>query len=174
MLTKNKKNSFGLFKYLLLIPVLGGLLWVSACTDEADSKIIQNQTEQVDSKSTIEINPLGTETAQEEGDGDIFVVVEEMPVFDGEGLQKFQNWVQQNVNYPDIAIEYGIKGTVFVNFIIDKDGDVSSIKIIRGVDPSLDNEVKRVMESAPSWTPGKQKGQTVKVKMSIPVKFTLE
>jgi len=107
-------------------------------------------------------------------DGEVFYRVEEMPEFDGGGLEEFRNWVQNNIKYPEIAAQNGISGTVYISFIIDKDGMVSSPTIVRGVDPSLDNEVKRVLSSAPNWTPGTQRGKKVNVQMAIPVKFMLK
>lgn len=71
-------------------------------------------------------------------------------------------------------MENGIKGVVYVNFTVDKQGDVIDVNIVRGVDPSLDNEVMRVLEDAPSWKPGIQKGKPVAVSMAIPVKFVLQ
>ncbi len=173
MLMKNRSNSLGIAKYLLLLPVMAGLLWLSACTDEAEP----TNPEQIDkSKSIIEMkseqdSDLDTDKELNE---EIFYIVEEMPEFDGEGLEKFRDWVQLNVKYPEIAIQNGISGTVYVDFVIDKTGNVTSIKIFRAVDPSLDNEVIRVLKSAPDWTPGKQRGKFVNVKMAIPVKFMLK
>ena len=119
----------------------------------------------VEGQTIVDVTPV---------DGEVFYIVEEMPEFDGGGLEEFRNWVQNNIKYPEIAAQNGISGTVYISFIIDKEGKVSSPKIVRGVDPSLDNEVKRVLSSAPDWTPGAQRGKNVNVQMAIPVKFLLD
>jgi len=104
----------------------------------------------------------------------VFIVVEKMPKFMGGDVNDFRNWVQNNVIYPEIAVENGIQGKVFVNFIVEPDGSVSNTSIMRGVDPSLDNEVVRAVESSPLWTPGKQRDETVRVRFSITVNFQLQ
>ncbi|MFO7755366.1 MAG: energy transducer TonB, partial [Bacteroidales bacterium] len=105
---------------------------------------------------------------------EIFVVVEDMPTFRGGDVNKFRDWVQMNVTYPPIAVENGIQGKVFIMFVVEPDGTVSNAEIMRGVDPSLDKEAIRVVESSPTWSPGKQRGETVRVRFSITVNFQLE
>jgi len=107
-------------------------------------------------------------------DSETFYIVEEMPEFDGGGLEEFRNWVQSQVVYPDIALENGISGTVYANFIVDKSGEINYVKIVRGIDPSLENEVIRVIKQSPKWKPGVQRGKNVNVSMAIPVKFQLK
>lgn len=103
----------------------------------------------------------------------LFFIVEEMPEFpDGQlALRKF---IAQSIKYPVQALEKGIQGKVFVNFVVEKDGSVGAIKIARGVDPSLDAEAMRVVGSLPKWIPGKQKGVTVRVSYTIPINFVLQ
>ncbi len=85
-----------------------------------------------------------------------------------------QQYLAKHVRYPGRAITYGIKGTVICQFVIDKDGTITDIKIVRSIDPDLDNEVIRVVENMPSWTPGVQNGKPVKVQFTLPVKFDLK
>ena len=122
----------------------------------------------------IEFDHVQMESVTDISEGEVFYIVEDMPEFEGEGLKKFSNWVQQHVRYPDIALQNGISGTVHVQFVVDKTGNIASVKIIRSVDPSLDDEVLRVLKSAPNWTPGMQRGKKVNVRMNIPVKFKLQ
>lgn len=111
---------------------------------------------------------------EDNDDEEIFVIAEEMPLFKGtEELEGFRRWVQENLKYPRMAEENSISGTVYVNFVINKQGELTDIQIARGVDSSLDNEVIRVLKEAPKWTPGLQRGKPVSVRMAIPVKFTL-
>ena len=114
---------------------------------------------------------LGSEekTVKEE----VFFIVEEMPEFpEGQlGLRKF---IAQTIKYPVAAQENGIQGKVFVNFVVGKDGSVKNAKIFRGVDPSLDKEALRVVNSLPKWKPGKQKGEEVAVSYTVPINFVLQ
>jgi TonB family protein len=104
---------------------------------------------------------------------DIFMIVEDMPTFDGGDVQKFSNWVKERVRYPQIAIENGIQGKVFIGFVVEKDGTVSTVQVLRSVDKSNDDEAVRVVLSSPKWKPGYQRGQPVRVRFSITVNFAL-
>jgi periplasmic protein TonB len=107
----------------------------------------------------------GTETDEP------FFVVEVMPSFKGGDLAKFQDWVGKRTNYPRDAVENKIRGTVFLTFIVEKDGTVSNVTVVKGVHPLLDNEAVRVISESPKWTPGYQRGQPVRVRFSIPLNF---
>jgi len=111
---------------------------------------------------------------EEEKEEDIFMIVEDMPTFKGGDVQKFSNWVKERVKYPIIAQENSIQGKVFIGFVVEPDGSVSNVTILRSVDKSLDEEAKRVVESSPKWAPGKQRGQPVRVRFSITVNFQLQ
>lgn len=104
--------------------------------------------------------------------GDVFQIVEEMPQFPG-GVDALRSFVALMLKYPEEAIEKGISGKVFVNFTIDKDGSVTNAKIARGVDPLLDAEALRIVNSLPKWKPGQQAGQPVSVSYTLPVDFKL-
>jgi protein TonB len=104
---------------------------------------------------------------------EIFVIVEDMPMFMGGPHTSFRDWIIRNLNYPLNAIEFGIEGTVFVGFIIDKDGKVTNVEVLRGIDPIIDNEAIKVILSSPKWTPGRQRGLPQKVKFTFPVRFQL-
>ncbi|PXY01160.1 hypothetical protein DF185_10945 [Marinifilum breve] len=101
---------------------------------------------------------------------DVFVMVEDMPQFPG-GYAAIQKFINKSIVYPKVAKENGIKGRVFVTFIITKDGKIDKPKVVRSVDPSLDKEAIRVIKSMPDWTPGKQNGVIVKVAYTVPVNF---
>ncbi|MCK7535665.1 MAG: energy transducer TonB [Marinilabiliales bacterium] len=111
---------------------------------------------------------------EEEKEEDIFMIVEVMPTFKGGDVQKFSNWVKERVKYPAIAQENSIQGKVFIGFVVEPDGSVSNVSILRSVDKSLDEEAKRVVESSPKWASGKQRGQPVRVRFSITVNFQLQ
>ena len=96
-----------------------------------------------------------------------------MPEFPG-GQDELNKYIGKNVKYPAFARENNISGTVYINFVIDKDGKPINVKIERGVNKSLDEEAMRVIKNMPTWSPGKQNGQTVKVQYTIPVSFKLQ
>lgn len=110
---------------------------------------------------------------QEEEDVEVFYIVETMPQFQGEGIEAFRAYIQKNVTYPQLALENGISGIVYVSFVINRRGELTNISILRSVDPSLDEEVIRALKAAPKWEPGKQRGKPVNVSFSIPIRFIL-
>jgi protein TonB len=113
-------------------------------------------------------------TEETEKEDDVFMIVEDMPTFRGGDVQKFSDWVRERTKYPPIAQENGIQGKVFIGFVIEPDGSVSNVTILRGVDKSLDDEAIRVVKSSPKWAAGKQRGQAVRVRFSITVNFQLQ
>lgn len=98
-------------------------------------------------------------------------IVEVMPTFKGGGLDEFRLWVGKRTNYPQAAIDNKIRGTVFLTFIVEKDGSVSNVSIIKGVHPLLDNEAIKAISESPKWTPGLQRGLPVRVRFQIPLSF---
>ena len=111
---------------------------------------------------------------EEEEEEVIFVVVETMPEFPG-GQQALFKYLSENVKYPVIAQENGIQGRVICQFVVNKDGSIVDVEVVRsGGDPSLDKEAVRVIKSMPKWKPGKQRGKAVRVKYTVPVNFKLQ
>ena len=104
---------------------------------------------------------------------EIFQIVEEMPAFPG-GEAKLMEYVGKNVKYPQIARESGIKGRVFVSFVVEPDGSVSNVKVLRGIGGGCDEEAMRVVKAMPKWKPGKQRGKAVRVSYMLPVNFQLQ
>lgn len=103
----------------------------------------------------------------------VFTVVEQMPEYPG-GESEFRTFLSRSVKYPEEAVKKGIQGKVYVTFIVAKDGSVTNAKVIRGVDPMLDMEALRVINSMPKWSPGKQGGKEVAVQHTVPIYFRLE
>ena len=104
---------------------------------------------------------------------EIFQIVEEMPSYPG-GDQKLMEFVAKNIKYPQIARETGIQGRVFVGFVVEPDGSVSNVKVLRGIGGGCDEEAMRVVKSMPKWKPGKQRGKAVRVSYMLPVNFKLQ
>lgn len=103
----------------------------------------------------------------------IFKTVEQMPTFPG-GMGALMQWLGKNMTYPAVAAENGIQGKVIVGFVVERDGSVTDVKVLRGVDPALDNEAVNVVKRMPHWIPGKLNGQAVRVSYNIPVTFKLQ
>ena len=111
---------------------------------------------------------------EEEEEAEIFFIVEDMPTFDGKDPSSaFGRYIQENISYPAVAAENGISGRVFVKFVVEADGSISNVQLVRGVDPALDQEAIRVVKSSPNWEPGKQRGKPVRVAFYFPLNFKL-
>lgn len=113
-----------------------------------------------------------TSTAQTKKNNMVYDVVEVMPQFPG-GQIAMLKYIMENIKYPKQIMEEGIQGRVTVSFIVEKDGRVSNVRLLRSVQPSLDKEAIRVVKSMPKWTPGKQNGKPVRVRFNLPVMFKL-
>ena len=105
---------------------------------------------------------------------EIFEVVEQMPEFPNGGMAGLMQFLSKNIKYPTIAQENGTQGRVTVQFVVNADGSIVDAKVIRGVDPYLDKEALRVINSMPKWKPGMQRGKAVRVKYTVPVMFRLQ
>ena len=113
-----------------------------------------------------------TSTAQTKKNNMVYDVVEVMPQYPG-GQIAMLKYIMENIKYPKQIMEEGIQGRVTVSFIVEKDGRVSNVRLLRSVQPSLDKEAIRVVKSMPKWTPGKQNGKPVRVRFNLPVMFKL-
>ena len=102
-----------------------------------------------------------------------FQLVEEKPSFQGGDANQFSKWVNSRLVYPEIATENGVSGRVTLQFTVEKDGSVTKVRVLRGVDPSLDKEAVRVVSMSPKWKPGKQRDRAVPVTYTFPVIFQL-
>ena len=116
-------------------------------------------------------NGYGDEYGDEYSDeAEVFAVVEDMPKFPG----NVQQWISKNIKYPMIAQENNIQGRVFVQFVIERDGSVTDVKVARSVDPSLDKEAIRVVKAMPKWTPETTHAKPVRVSYTVPINFQLQ
>ena len=127
----------------------------------------------VDQDTEIEVYVPPVMEEEEVVEAEIFTVVESTPEFPG-GPAKMMEYIAKNIKYPAMARESGIQGRVFVNFVVEPDGSVSNVKVLRGIGGGCDEEAVRVVESMPKWTPGRQRGKAVRVSFNLPVRFTLQ
>jgi protein TonB len=116
---------------------------------------------------------IPVEEEEEIVEAEIFTVVESMPEFPG-GTGELYKYLGKSIKYPPLAKESGIQGRVFVNFVVEPNGSISNVKILRGIGGGCDEEAMRVVKSMPSWKPGKQRGKAVRVSYNLPIKFTLQ
>jgi len=124
-----------------------------------------------DQSSAMAISDFSMEEEEEEEE-EIFMVVEEQPEFPG-GYQALRKYLAENIEYPEVAAENQIQGTVYIQFVVTSNGNVEKAKVVRGVDRALDKEALRVVNSMPNWKPGKQRGKAVSVWYTVPIKFVL-
>ena len=106
-------------------------------------------------------------------EAEIFTIVEEMPEFPG-GMNKLGEYLAKNIKYPQMARETGIQGRVFITFVVEKDGSVTNVQVLRSLGGGCDEEAVRVVKSMPKWKPGKQRGKPVRVSYNLPVNFKLQ
>lgn len=109
---------------------------------------------------------------EEEEEAQIFTVVESMPGFPG-GETAMKRYLAENIQYPQMARESGIQGRVFVTFVVEKDGNVTDVRVLRGIGGGCDEEAIRVIKNMPRWDPGKQRGKPVRVQFNMPIMFKL-
>jgi len=142
--------------------------------DRGDFATVDEVKETVTDEAVVEVVEQPKEEVQEVKEEEVFLVVEEMPSFGTGDANGFRSYVSSNMKYPEVAAENGIQGRVFVQFVVESDGRLTNVKVIRGVDPALDKEAVRVVESSPRWNPGKQRGKPVRVSFTFPITFVLQ
>ena len=195
MMLKEKSNPWAKLKYLYILPVAAiavtafarpeisetaeeiSAVKVNDLTAIVEAKAIKSTEESVQistvSQDTVKVNYVPTEVSQKLQGTAVFEVVEEMPEFPG-GVDAMMEYLQKELRYPESAKEKGIQGRVTVQFIIDKEGNVTNSKVTRSVDKDMDAEAIRLVKAMPKWKPGMQKGKAVAVKYTVPVVFRLE
>ncbi|MBI9033266.1 MAG: energy transducer TonB [Bacteroidales bacterium] len=119
-----------------------------------------------------EFEPIEVEE-EEVVEEEIFMVVEEQPTFPGGDAERMR-FLMKNIKYPTMAKESGIQGTVYVSFVVEKNGKITDVRILRGIGGGCDEEAVRVVNMMPNWKAGKQRGKPVRVRFSMPIKFTLQ
>ncbi len=139
---------------------------------EDDIIIDAEANQETEIEEYIPYEPLEIEEEEIISEEPIFVIVESMPTFPG-GMSKLMEYLHNNIKYPTQAKELGIQGRVFVSFVIEKDGSVSDVVLLRGIGGRCDEEAIRVIKNMPKWIPGKQRNIPVRVRFTLPVSFRL-
>ena len=154
------------------IPVLSDQIDIVDDEIEVDDDLFMNLED--DSSLGVEImDYVEVEEEVVEEEAIPFQLVEEKPSFQGGDANQFSKWVNSRLVYPEIAKENGVQGRVILQFTVEKDDTVTKVKVLRGVDPSLDKEAVRVVSMSPKWSPGKQRDRAVPVTYTFPVIFQL-
>lgn len=169
-MTKNREGKLSFLKHNLRIIV--AMIIVLIFTTECKSYNITviealNEPDSSRSEAVTQQEPLILKKDS------VYIKVEVSASFKGGDLKTFREWVQSNLEYPHVAASNGIQGKVYVQFTVNLEGDVVDVKVLRGVDPSLDNESLRVIKSSPKWKPAQQGGKIVKQQFTIPLPFVI-
>lgn len=130
------------------------------------------EIQDVEADQKTEIKVIAKPVEEEPQEPDFFTIVEDMPAFPG-GDAALLKFIASNVVYPPIAKENGITGVVYVSYVVDRDGSIKDVKVVRGADPFLDKEAVRVVKTLKGYKPGKQRGKPVPVQFTIPIRFVL-
>lgn len=147
---------------------------IEVVEEKVETKLeIKTEDDQSQRQMQTYVPPPPPKPKQEEVTEEIFVVVEDQPLFPG-GNAAMMKFLSDNIKYPVIAQENNIQGRVICNFVVERDGSITDVQVVRGVDPSLDREAVRVIQQMPRWKPGKQRGQAVRVRFTLPVVFRLQ
>ena len=177
-MNKQRSKSIGQLKYLLFVPVAALLAAACAGNQKQDTAeggamdevaVVGYGVDSVDKQPAANMDVTAEDLVQ----GEVYDMVEQQPQFPG-GTKELMTFLGKNIRYPVIAQENGIQGRVILQFVITKEGKVADIKIMRSVSPELDEEAVRVVKAMPAWTPGKQDGQAVNVRYTLPVTFKLQ
>jgi protein TonB len=140
-----------------------------------NDKVIENEVNvdaEANQKTVVEEYKPTVVEEKEVEEVEIFTVVEEAPGFPG-GDEARIKFLQNNIKYPQMARESNIQGTVYVTFVVERDGRVTDVRVLRGIGGGCDEEAIRVIKAMPKWNPGKQRGKPVRVQFNMPIKFTL-
>ena len=164
-MNKTKSSSLKLAKYLLMLPMFFVLI-------AANSVYARENEQTIQVPSPPPPPPLPQPPVKLAETDEVFVVVEEMPEYPG-GVDAMMRFLGETIRYPFEAMTNGIQGRVICNFVIEKDGSVSDVQIVRGIDPHLDDEAIRVIEAMPKWKPGMQKEEIVRTRFTLPIVFRL-
>lgn len=172
MMTKSRTQNFARLKLMLVLPLALSMLLVISCGPDVPSQqekeLVKPQTDAPNEAD----RPPPPPQAQEDEKKIIFTVVEVMPEYPG-GEKEMMKFLAENIKYPTVAKENGISGKVYVTFIVDKNGLIDNITVLRGIGGGCDEEAMRVIKMMPKWKPGTQRGQAVRVQYNVPIKFTL-
>ncbi|MGM0945600.1 MAG: M56 family metallopeptidase [Bacteroidota bacterium] len=174
MMNKEESKNLQKGRFLMILPILGLMVFAFSCDQNIGEEPIkpENIVEIIDEDGNAELKAIENGRVIEMSADEIFDVVEDQPNPAG-GMQGWNEYLMANLRYPEKARSEKAEGTVIVVFVINTDGSIQDVDILRGVNPDLDREAIRVIENAPDWEPGKQRGREVRTRMRLPIRFKL-
>ena len=178
MMNRHSTNPWARLRVLLMLPAVAfATVVASACKQDTGSTDLVQESQ--DETTVIYATPVKTsenevaiQVAPIDKDDEVFMVVEEQPEYPG-GTEALLNFLRENINYPEYCKENKIQGRVIVTFVVEKDGSIVEAEVVKSVSDELDAEALRVVNLMPKWKPGKQRGENVRVKYTVPVNFRL-
>lgn len=171
MMNRHSTNPWARLRVLLMLPVVAlSVIVASACKQDTNSEM--NLNSQDAPPTDVDWVDIGEYEIGEADTSQVFLLVEENPEFPG-GTEALLEYLRSNLQYPERCKENKIQGRVLLTFVVNKDGRIVEPKVVKSVDPELDAEALRVINGMPAWTPGKQKGETVRVQYTVPITFKL-
>lgn len=173
MMNKKDSGRWASAKSLCLVPAVGAAICLAACVGNGENKSAESDVEAKDT-TTVDNSKQDTTAPTLVITADTAMNKSEvMPEFPG-GTESMMKFLVENIKYPKEAMDKGIAGRVFVEFVVEQDGSLSDVKVLRSVDPILDNEAVRIVKTMPKWKPGTEGGKTVRVKYVLPIVFRLQ
>ncbi len=177
MMTKSNSKRKSIVKLMAILPIMIISVYLVSCSDKQEASGLEDKQMVVDKGKVTIISKdekyFDAKKSEDKLNGrDIYLTVDEMPVFEGGDLG-LRTYIANNVEYPDEAKDKQIEGKVYIRFVVDHEGNVAETKVLKGVAPSLDNEALRVIKSLPKWKAGKVKGVAVPVYFTVPINFKL-
>ena len=177
----NLSNSRRIFLAILAVLVIGCVYAFMKC--QGNNEAIEKTAPNIETTVEENVQKQGAEqnvnneqqnyNTSQESQEKVYDVVEVMPSFPG-GQSALMQYLGNNIQYPVEAQENGVQGRVIISFVVENDGGISHVKVAKSADPALDREAMRVVETMPKWIPGKQNGECVRVRYSVPVVFRLK
>lgn len=185
MMTKTKSKTWAKSKVLIALPALLVLLFMLTARSYSNADVLN--TPDSPAFNQIHVNPTAEPVIQEKqkkdtqvkyvapvvSSNEVYTVVEKQPSYPG-GKDGYRDFLLANIKYPEEALKKGVTGTVYVTFVVQKDGSVANVKVLRGIGSGCDEEAVRVVALMPKWNPGEQKGKPVDVQYNLPIKFALD
>lgn len=176
MMTKTKSNRLARLKVLLAAPAAFLLAVIFTTSPVVQSMAqVESKKQQQESPTPPPVPPkppVHQSQMPRDAESPLFTVVEDMPQFPG-GDEARIKYMQENIKYPEEARKKGIQGTVYVTFVVEKNGKISDVRVLRGIGGGCDEEAIRVIQNMPDWIPGKQRGEAVRVQFNTPIRFAL-
>ena len=170
---EKKESKIKFILAMMILPIAFSLAFYACSSPELNNDEALAKPEQIETTEVADPE-VGEEYEQTQDMGsEIFTVVEVMPVYDG-GIEELYKFLGNNIKYPEEAKKDSIQGRVFVNFIVETDGSVTNVNVLRGIGGGCDEESIRVVSMMPKWTPGTQRGKAVRVSYNLPIKFSLK